>query len=322
MDRRAFLVLLSIIGSAAARPSSAGPGKALGWLTFTGSGEGDLISDTLSALGKLGWKRGESLQLTRSVPVKPSEIEGAAEELVIPRPDLIVANGEAAITAIRARSSTQPVLFYNACDPVRTGLVHSLAQPGPHTTGLIGYPLSLGPKWVQLLHILMPAMSRVAVVFEPTLPSSSQFVEAIRNYGGRAQIVVVNWPAEHFGSANTAAQAFSAPYPDAIIVLPDPTTFRVRRDITQFAQQRKIPAMFWYADAVRANAFISYGPDRTDLPGRLATRIDRILRGATPSSIPVEEPSRYELAINRLIASQFGIEIPALLAAQADVFVD
>ncbi|MHB2169909.1 ABC transporter substrate-binding protein [Alsobacter sp. R-9] len=321
MDRRVFLAALAV-GGCTHSSAYAEETKVLGWLTYFGSGEEDLIPDTMTALGRFGWRRGTSLVLNRSVPLKLSEVDAAATELVGARPALIVVNGEGAAVAVRARSDSQPILFYNGFDPVRAGVIQSLAKPGGQTTGLIAYPPSLGAKWLQVLQTLIPSLKRVAVVFEPTVPAALHLLGAIKSYSSSSAIEVANWPAGLFGSLDAAAAALAEPYPQAIIVVPDPITIRVRRAVTQFALQRKIPTMFWYSDAVRTNALISYGPDRSELPTQLAVRINRLLRGDAPSSIPAEEPSRYEMAINRLIATQMEIDLPPLLSAQADVIVD
>ena len=321
LDRRAFLAALTVTGLSVSR-ARADQAKSIGWLTYFGVGEEDLIVDTVNALGHLGWKRGETLKLTRSIPLKPTEIDGAARELVDLGTDLILVNGETAAAAIRSLSKTQPMLFYNAFDPVRSGIIQSLARPGGTTTGLVGYPISLGPKWVQLLQTLVPGLDRLAVVSDPTISASGPLLDAIMAHSASARLEVVGWPAETFSSIEKADHTLQSPYPGAILAIPDPVTIRVRRNLTLFAVRRMLPAMFWYSDAVRTNALISYGPDRTDLAARLADRVHRILRGTAPAAIPVEEPIRYELAVNRLIARQFGIEIPVLLGAQADVIID
>jgi putative ABC transport system substrate-binding protein len=323
MRRRAFLAGLSLLTVAPVSSRGASQtSKSIGWLTFTGAGESDFIGDTMTALEELGWKRGSNINLVRRVPTTAREIQGDAEELVKLRPNVIVTNGEGPTSTILALSKTQPVMFYNTYDPVAAGLVQSQARPGGQATGFVAYPVLLAQSWVQLMQEMVPGLKRVAVVRETSIAASVPLQEAIRSVAAGRGIEVVTWPAADVDVLERALKDFHGTTPSAAIVLPDPITLRIRREFTQYAHREKVPTMFWYSDAVRANAMMSYGPDRSLWPKTLARCLDRLLRGTPPSSIPVEEPVRYELAINRFIAKQIGLEIPISLSVQADLLIE
>ena len=239
-----------------------------------------------------------------------------AEALVQSKVDVIVASSSPSAVAAKHVTTSVPIVFVNVFDPVEIGLVPSLAHPGGNITGLAATSPELAGKRLELLRELVPPLRRVAVLSHPATPSHLKQVqgaeEAARALGMEMQLVSVHGP-EDFEAAFQAMRGA-----DGLLLLDMAffTTHRAR--LVSLAAASRLPAMYGYREAVNAGGLMSYGIHFPDLYRRAATYVDKILKGAKLADLPVEQPTKFELVINRKTAEALGITIPSMLLFQAD----
>ena len=271
-------------------------------------------------LAELGYGQGENLILDhRSADGQPARLADLAAALVLAKPDAIIAGG-GTLTARAAKEATSsiPIVMAAVGDPVGAGLVSSLARPGGNVTGLSTLAAEVAAKRVQFLAELRPQLSSVAVLLNPVTPYSQQALAAIKMTATsvRVQVHVVEL---HAASDLAAALKQAAQVSPALIVLEDPLTYALRHKIAELATATHLPAIYGFREHVEAGGLISYGADLSDLYRRAATYVDKILRGAKPSDLPVEQPTKFSLIINLKTAKALSLTVPPSLLAQADV---
>jgi putative ABC transport system substrate-binding protein len=241
-----------------------------------------------------------------------------ADELARSRVDLIVAWATPATLAAKRATPSIPIVFFAVSDPVESGLVTSLARPGGNVTGVTNIAKDLTGRQVQMLAQIVPGIRRVAIMGNPTNQSSlAQRVEAeaaARALGVTSLIVSVREP-DRIGPALADAARQGA---DGLVVLPDPTFLTRRREIADMALERKLPSIYARREAVQAGGLVAYGASLSEQIGRATVYADRILKGARPSELPVEQPTKLELVINLKTAKALGLTIPQSLLLQAD----
>ncbi len=239
-------------------------------------------------------------------------------ELVRLKVDVIVASGAVAIRAAKQATTTIPIVMAEVGDPVRTGLVASLARPGGNITGSTILGAELGAKRLQLLKETVPKLSRVAFLWNPANPSNRLHFEDIqlgaKALGVALQSVEIRSP-DGFDSAFTA---ITRERPNGLIVTADPLHQLHVGRIIEFAARRRLPAMYLLRENVEAGGLMSYGASLLDLYRRAATYVDKILRGAKPGDLPVEQPTKFELVINLKTAKALGLKIPQSVLSRAD----
>ena len=249
-----------------------------------------------------------------------------ATELVSRNPDLIVADGTNQVRAVKQATSTIPILMLGVIEPVRRGLVASLARPGGNVTGVTDTAsVEVFGKYVQLLKEAVPAISRVAVLGYSTLarePSWSREVAGQLDTTGRAldltlQRFSINGPEE----LNSALIAIEKWQPDALLEAPHPFFGTVAEQVVEFAARNRLPTMFSSRRNVELGGLMAYTNDELEPVRRLAVYADRILKGAKPGDIPVEQPTKYELLINLKTARALGLTIPGTLMIQVDEII-
>ncbi|MGH7333739.1 MAG: ABC transporter substrate-binding protein [Candidatus Rokuibacteriota bacterium] len=251
--------------------------------------------------------------------------EGRAErvpalvaELVRLNVDVIVTGGEQAILAAKRATSTIPIVMGASNDPVGAGLVASLGRPGGNVTGMAVLSPELSRKRLQLLKEVLPRASRVAVLSNPGYPGTARDLaetrSAAQELGGLTlQNVEIRSPADF-----EAALAAVAQRADALILLGDPFFTAHRTQLAALAAKHRIPAVYYWKEFVEGGGLMSYGPNLRDLYRRAATHVDKILKGARPADLPVEQPTTFELAINLKTAQAFNLAFPQPVLARAD----
>ena len=245
-----------------------------------------------------------------------------AADLVQIKVDVIVAAATPASRAAKAATSTIPIVFVAVGDPVKAGLVATLAQPGGNVTGLSLLTSDLSGKRLSLLMETVGKVSRVAIIMNPDNPISAIFLDetkvAARQLGAELQPLDARNPDEiKQAFAGAAGQRV-----DAVIVFDDPVLWSYRAQIVALAAARKIPAVYGYRDFVDEGGLMSYGPDRPDQYRRTAIYVDKILKGAKPSELPIEQPTKFELIVNRKTAKSLGIELPASVIVGANEVIE
>ncbi len=270
------------------------------------------------ALLELGYVEGKNLVLELpSVDVRPETLGDIAAELVRRRVNVIVtASAPASVAAKRATSSI-PIVIAAIGDPVAVGLVASLARPGGNVTGLSLLHVEVSAKRVELLRALAPHATRLAILYNPTNPTTPAMTETqtgAQALGFQLQML----PMRDAQELETVFSALSKDRPDALIVMDDPVIYTLRRRIAELAARTRVPAMYALRDYVDEGALMSYGPSIVAMYRRAAVYVDKILKGARPADLPVEQPTKFELVINLKTAKALGLTIPQSVLMRAD----
>jgi putative ABC transport system substrate-binding protein len=270
-------------------------------------------------LRELGYVEGKNITLVfPSAEVKPERLPDLAAELVSLKVDVIVAAGTVAVQAAREATKTIPVVTPIITDPVEAGFVASLARPGANITGLTLISVQLSGKRLELLREVVARISRVAVLSNPAaLNSQLQMREtevAARALGVQLQPLDVRNP-DDFDRVFRAATKDRA---DALIALDDPFLFTHRTRIVKLATKSRLPAIYGFREFVETGGLMSYAANLSDMYRRAATYVDKILKGAKPADLPVEQPTKFEFIINLKAAKQIGLTIPPNVLVRAD----
>ena len=276
----------------------------------------------MAGLRELGYVEGKNVIIEyRSADGKYERLPGLAAELVQMKVDVILAGGTPAVQAAQQATTTIPIVMVRTGDPVGMGLVASLARPGRNITGLSNIIVEVASKYLELLRVAIPKLSRVTVLANPANPIHPDFLKRIQTE--KTNTVKIS-PAQA-GTASEIEAAFGAmkqERPGALIVLPDPFFFAQAPRIAELAAQQRLPTMFWTRDAVESGGLMSYGQNNAEHYYRAATYIDKILKGAKPADLPVERPTKIELVINLKTAKAIGLTIPQQLLLQADKVIE
>jgi putative ABC transport system substrate-binding protein len=315
IDRRAFLagtgaVLLAAPLAADAQPAMKVPRIGLLWGSSPSAG-GSYLDAFRQGLRELGYVEGQNIVIeNRWAEGRQERFTDLAAELVRLKVDVIVAAISAAALAAKNATTTIPVVMLVVGDPVRFGFVASLARPGGNITGLTSVGDELFPKQLELLKEAVPRVSRVAVLWNPANPSHGPSLKSIevaaRSLGMQPQLQKARGPDE-FDSAFAAMTRARA---GALLVLAD-TMFNLHRTrIADLAVKARLPAMYGLREHVEAGGLVAYAANYADLCRRGATYVDKILKGAKPADLPVEQPTKFELVINLKTAKALGLTIP------------
>jgi len=330
MKRREFITLLG--GAAAAWPLAAGaqqPSSTVRRIGFLSPGVArtmavrGLVEAFRQGLKEYGWVEGQNISVEyRFAEGKEEALAGIAAALVQSRLDVIVADGTAAIQAAKNVTQTVPIVMAVSNDPVGTGLVASLNRPGGNITGLSILTGELVSKWLQLLTEIVPGLARVAVLSNPLNPSSAPLLEqtkaAAQSLGVEIHVAEVQGP-DRFESAFAAIKAARA---GALIVLPDGMLYSQHPRIVTFSAASHLPALFGQKEVVEAGGLIAYGPNIPASFRRSAAYVDKILQGAKPADLPVEQPTIFELVVNLGTAKAIGVTIPTSILLRADEVIE
>jgi putative ABC transport system substrate-binding protein len=244
------------------------------------------------------------------------EYRGDVTELVALKVDVIVVAGTLQALAAKQATTTLPIVFTSVGDPVASGLVTSLARPGGNVTGLSTLAPQLVGKCLEQLKQAVPGVSRVSVLRDATgaLLLLKEAEVAARALGVQLQVVEARGPAEFDRAFSDMTRARAG----ALAVLPTPMFFSERRRLVDLAAKHRLPTVFPYREFVDAGGLMAYGPNLADLSRRAATYVDKILKGANPGDLPVEQPTKFELVINLKAAKALGLTIPPSLLLRAD----
>jgi putative ABC transport system substrate-binding protein len=311
------LTLSLLAAPLAAKAQSLAKVPRIGWLSSGSplSEEQRQQSPFFQGLRELGWVEGKNIAIEqRGAEGKNERVPELAAELVQLRVDVIVAGDSRVIAAAKHATNTIPIVMTISADPVRVGLIESLARPGGNVTGLTVLAPELVGKRLELLKEAVPGMARVAVLGESVQYEWSALAEATQALRLQLHAIRVDSPNE-FAPAFAAAMREHA---DALLVLPSPLTNRSMHRIVDFAAQHRLPAMYGLKEYVKVGGLMAYGWSIPALYHRAATYVDKILKGAKPADLPVERPTKFELVINLKTAEALGITIPPLVLFQAD----
>jgi ABC-type uncharacterized transport system substrate-binding protein len=323
VNRRAFLriVPFALLASplvATAQP--AGKTYRIGFLgNSTAALEANLVGPFREGLRDLGYVEGRNVQIEyRWADGKYERFPELVAELVALKVDVIVTAGTPAALAVMRATVTIPLVMVAVGDPVGSGLVTSLARPGGSMTGLTSIAPDLEGKRLELLREAVPKLSRVSVIWNPANPFH---VTAERQARSAAQTLHMTVHSVGVRSAQELDPAFEAIVRErlgAFIVLADRIFLHNRSRLVDFAARHRLPAVYAYRELVEAGGLMSFGPNYADMHRRAATFVDKILKGARPADLPVEQPTKFELLINLKTAKALGLPISPSLLARAD----
>ena len=328
MRRREFILLL---GGAAAWPLAVNaqqPGRLRRIAVLMNRGadnpEGqDRLAGFHQGLQELGWNVGRNVRIdTRWSEDNAGLSAKYAAELLALTPDVILASGTLAVTALQHISRTLPIVFVAVADPVGAGFVDSLARPGGSATGFMAYEYSLAAKWLELLKEIAPSVTRVGVIRNAANPAGIAGFSAIQNaaqsLGVEVSPINVRDPREIERSVAAFARS-----PSGGLIVTQTASATVYRDLMiAVAARQKLPAVYGNGYDAAAGGLISYAPDLVDQFRLSAGYVDRILRGEKPADLPVQAPTKYELVINLKTAKALGLTVPDSLLARADEVVE
>jgi len=275
-------------------------------------------------LRELGYVEGKNIQLeVRWGEGKLERMPALADELVRLNVDVIVAATSPSVLAAKQATRTIPIVMPLSSDPVGDGLVASLARPGGNITGLSMMAPEVGAKRLQLLKEVLPKLSRaVAVLWNPSYAGmSARFRDAQRN-APAAGVDVRSLEARDARGLERALDAITRERTDALILLADPLTLSQRLRIVEFAAEARLPAMYEISEFADAGGLMSYGHNPGEMCRRAATYVDKILKGAKPGDLPIEQPTKFELVINMKTAKALGITIPQAVLIRADRVIE
>ncbi len=317
------IALTFIFGGVEARAQQPGKVPRVGLLMSSSAVEMASFIDTFrQSLRELGYIEGNNIILEiRGGEVKSARIADLAAELVHLKVDIIVAEAGPAVSAAKKATSTIPIVMRVGVDPVRMGYVDSLAYPGGNITGLASIAVGLIGKRFELLAEAVPGVKRIAVLTaladRARLMATDEYKEldaAARALGVKLQDFLARDP----DAIDNAFLAMTKGRAQALIVIPSPRYFQHRERIIKHAAKNRLPAIYFQRIFVENGGLLSYGADYIDEYRRLAIYVDKLLKGRKPAELPVEQPTKFELAINLKAAEQIGLTIPASMLARAD----
>jgi putative ABC transport system substrate-binding protein len=273
-------------------------------------------------LEQFGWSDGRNVRIDTRWGEDDAERERKyAAELVALGPDVILASGSLSVTSLERVAQSLPIVFAAVGDPVGAGFVETLARPGGNTTGFMLFEYSLSGKWVELLKQIAPTVTRVAVLRRATPSASAEFA-AIQAIAQSLSMEVSPVSIRDTADMERTAKALSRSANNGLIVTPSASAWADRDLIIALAAQYKLPAVYACRYMVTSGGLIAYGPDPIDQFRRAAGYVDRILKGEKPADLPVQAPTKYELAINLKTAKALGLTIPQSLLAIADEVIE
>ena len=328
MRRREFITLLG--GAAVAWPLTARAQqpermRRIGVLAPTAPDDAEAqtrFAALRQGLQRFGWIEGRNLQIdARWGAGDAGAIGSAATELAALAPDVIVASGSAAAAILQA-TRTVPIVFVSVPDPVGSGFVESLAQPGGNATGFIMFEYGLSAKWLELLKEIAPSVTRAAVLRDPAIVAGIGQFAVIQSAAPSVGVDVSAINMRDGAEIERAVTAF-ARRPNGGLILAASALAAIHRDlVVSLAARYKLPAVYITRYFVAGGGLVSYGPDFVDQYRRAAEYVDRILKGEKPADLPVQAPTQYELVINLKTAKALGLDVPETLLARADEVIE
>jgi putative tryptophan/tyrosine transport system substrate-binding protein len=325
VGRRYFITLLGVSVAAWPLAARAQPPNRLPRLGVLWPGSPpDKWDDAFrQGLHALGYVEGRNILLEyRWAEGKQEHLRGLAEELVALKVDLIVTLSAPAILAAKQATTTIPIVFAGTSDPVRSGFAASLAHPGGNLTGLSLMAPDLAGKRLAFIKSLVPATSRIAMLWNASDQGMALRVREAQEAAPALEVTLLSPELRTLTDLESTFIALTRDRPDALLIFVDPFTVSHRQRIVHFAATNRLPAIYEDRIFLEAGGLMSYGPSVQDNCRRAASYVDKILKGAKPSDLPIEQPTKFELVINLKTARALSIDIPPTLLALADEVVE
>jgi len=330
MRRRDFIALLGC-GAALALPHVARAQdrmRRIGVLMAYPEGDAEAqarVAAFRDGLQKLGWTEGRNIRIdTRwATPGDAEARQRFAKELVALQPDLIFSLNTPTTAALVQQTRTIPIVFAVVVDPVGSGFVASLPRPGGNVTGFTLMEPTMAGKWLELLKEIAPRVNRVAFLFNPaTAPYAEYYLNPFRAAAASFAVEAIAAPVHDTSELESVVAAQAREPNGGLIAMPDSFMTAHRAEITSLAARYRLPAVYAYRYFTEVGGLLSYGSDQLDDYRRAATYVDRILKGAKPSELPVQAPVKFELVINLKTAKALGLDVPLHLQQRADAVIE
>jgi putative ABC transport system substrate-binding protein len=274
-------------------------------------------------LRTLGWVEGRTVAIDfQSGAADVDQLRTYARELIAKKPDVILAAGATIVSALQRASRSVPIVFVNVTDPVGAGLVASLARPGGNATGFTQFEFGISAKWLELLKEIAPEIVRVAVIRDPTSRTGGGQLGAIQAAAPKFGIDVKPIDAEDPEAIRRSLMEFSRDAKGGLIVTSSRLARIHRELIIALAARYRLPAIYAFRVYVAGGGLMAYGPDSTNPYRRAGGYVDRIFKGEKPADLPVQAPTKYELAINLQAAKAMGLAVPLILQQRADELIE
>lgn len=324
MRRRKFITLL---GGAAAWPLAARAQPKISRVGFMGNStaalEANLVGAFRDGLHELGYEEGRNIIIEyRWADGKYERFPALIAELIAAKVDVIVTAGTPAALAVKKATTTVPLVMIAVGDPVGTGLVPSLARPGGNLTGLSSIAPDLEGKRLDILREVVPTLSHVAILFNSLNPFH---VASMRQAHAAAQAMGIKLQQHDVRKSEDLDGAFAAirkERPDALLILADRVFLHNRQRMMDFTEEQRLPNINAYTELVEAGGLMSYGPSYEDMHKRAAIYVDKIIKGAKPADLPIEQPSKFTFNINLKVAKALGLSVPSSLVTLADKVIE
>lgn len=329
MRRREFITLLSGVAIAWPAPPRAEQPERMRRVGILMNNSADdangqsRVTAFRQKLRQLGWSDESNVRIdTRWAGAEIERGREYAAELIGLAPDVLIASNAPSVSALQQATRTLPIVFVAVADPVGSGMVASLARPGGNITGFAMFEYAIGVKWLEILKEMAPRLRRVAVLRDPTIATGIGQFGAIQSVAPSFGVELRPVDLRDTREMESILTAFAREPNGGLIVSANPLATRHRTFISTLLARLRIPAVYPFRYFVAEGGLISYGPDIINEYRRAAEYADRILRGAKPSDLPVQAPTKYELVINLQTAKALGLEVPATLLARADEVIE
>jgi putative ABC transport system substrate-binding protein len=326
MRRRDFICVLS---GTVALPLTAGAQQReksyrVAYLALLPGEDTTLAKPFLARLQELGYNEGKNITLVyRSADGRPERLPELAAELVEAMPDILVTGfGTLAAKAAKGATNSIPVVFTMVGDPIGAGLVVSLSRPDANVTGFSDLASEFATKRLQLLQNLIPGQKLIAVLGNPDTPFTALALMQVKTAAAANHQPLAIFEARNLGEVSAGIEAAIKSGAAGLMTLDDPLLLSARQQIVKLLADARLPAVYGLKEYVEANGLMSYSMDRLQMCRRAADYVDKILKGAVPADLPVEQPTKFELTINLKTAKALGIDIPQSLLAIADEVIE
>jgi putative ABC transport system substrate-binding protein len=272
----------------------------------------------------LGWVEGRNLRTEYRWALGDADLlRSAAKELLGMAPELILVNSTPATIALQEQGRTVPVVFVQVTDPIGQGVVPSLARPGGNVTGFTSFEFSIGTKWLEMLKVVAPHVTRVALLFNPvTAPFADSFRRPVERAAPAFDVTLVSATARDAAEIERVLGEFAREPNGGLMVLPDVTATSHRDLIIALAERHRLPAIYPFRYFAASGGLMSYGSDVADVFRRAASYVDRILKGTRPGDLPVQAPTKFELVFNLKALKALNIRMPPVLLGRADEVIE
>ena len=328
MKRREFIAL---VGGAMALPLTARAqvdrmrriGVLMGYAESDREGQAN-VAAFRGGLLKLGWTEGRNIRIdTRWAAADANLAEQFAKELVTLQPDLILTQNTPTTAAILQQTHTIPIIFANVSDPIGSNFVASFSRPGGNATGYTDIEATIAGKWLEVLKELAPRTTRVAFLFNPeTAPFADYFLSHFKAVAGFFAVEAITAPVRDTSELESVVAMLARDPDSGLIVMPEAFMNVHRAEVISLAARYRLPAVYPRRFFTELGGLLSYGNDQSDNFWRAAAYADRILNGAKPTELPIQQPTKFELVINLKTAKALGLEIPPTLLALADQVIE